>query len=161
MFAQIFTDGACHPNPGAGGWAAIIQIGGRPDIELSGADAQTTNNRMELMGPIAALESLTASANVVIVSDSQYVVKGAMSWMPNWRKRGWRRGKGSGGGQVLNIDLWQRLDRAMSVHQVRFQWVRGHDGHPENERADALAVAARRFLTPPHPITAEPGEVPV
>lgn len=141
MFVEIFTDGACEPNPGPGGWGAIIRFA-NTERELFGHDPATTNNRMELMGPIAALESLPVSCNAVIVSDSKYVVNGAGVWMPNWRKRGWRRHKKNGGGQILNLDLWQRLDAVMAQHHVRFQWVRGHNGQPENERADALAVRA-------------------
>ncbi|MDE2106382.1 MAG: ribonuclease HI [Patescibacteria group bacterium] len=137
-----FTDGACSPNPGPGGWGAIIRVHGAPDIELSGFDPATTNNRMELMGPIMVLERFVPRCDILIVSDSKYVVRGATEWMSGWRGRGWKRTRGGGGGQILNLNLWQRLDAAMSLHQVRFQWVRGHNGHPENERADALAVRA-------------------
>jgi ribonuclease HI len=142
-FVEIFTDGACEPNPGPGGWGAIIRFGAT-EQELCGADPATTNNRMELMGPIMALESLSVSCNVVIVSDSKYVVNGATSGMPKWRKQGWRLRNSWDSKPPLNLDLWHRLDRAISQHHVRFQWVRGHNGHIENERADRLAVDAMR-----------------
>jgi len=135
---EIFTDGACSGNPGPGGWGAIMRYG---DIEkeLSGGEAETTNNRMELMAAIMALEALKKSSQVKLYTDSQYVQQGARDWMPQWIKRDWKTADRK---PVKNVDLWQRLQDAMAHHQVEFIWVRGHDGHPENERADQLAVAA-------------------
>jgi ribonuclease HI len=138
VFYEIFADGACEPNPGRGGWGVII----RDEIletELSGGESATTNNRMELMAVIMGLEHVKDPSQITVVSDSQYVIKGASQWMAGWKKKGWRR---SVKHPVLNIDLWQRLDAAATPHQVTWKWVRGHNGHPENERADKLAMAA-------------------
>ena len=135
---EIFTDGACRGNPGPGGWGALLRYRGR-ERELSGAEARTTNNRMELMAAIQALEALSRGCRVRLSTDSQYVCKGISEWLPGWRARGW---KTAGRTPVKNADLWQRLDDAAARHDVEWVWVRGHSGHPENERADGIARAA-------------------
>ncbi|MBI3772585.1 MAG: ribonuclease HI [Gammaproteobacteria bacterium] len=135
---DIFTDGACRGNPGPGGWGAILRYK-ENEKTLSGAEPHTTNNRMELMAAIAALESLKRSCRVNVTTDSQYVRQGITEWMANWKRRGWKTADRK---PVKNIDLWQRLDEAASRHQVEWHWVRGHTGHPENEQADALANQA-------------------
>jgi ribonuclease HI len=135
---EIFTDGACSGNPGPGGWGAILRYDG-VEKELSGHEDATTNNRMELLAAIMALEALTRPSHVRLHTDSQYVQKGISEWLPQWVKRGWKTADKK---PVKNADLWQRLQSAIAHHKVEFIWVRGHDGHPENERADALAVAA-------------------
>jgi ribonuclease HI len=132
---EIHTDGACSGNPGPGGWGAILRWGGH-EKELSGGEAHTTNNRMELMAAIMALESLKRPCPVTLHTDSQYVRQGITSWIHGWKKKGWRKADGS---PVLNSDLWQRLEAAASRHTVDWRWVRGHAGDPMNERADALA----------------------
>jgi len=132
---QIFTDGACRGNPGPGGWGALLRYGDE-EKELYGGETETTNNRMELMAAIQALESLTRHCRVELTTDSEYVKNGITQWMANWKKRGWRTASKK---PVKNIDLWQRLDKAASQHDVSWHWVRGHTGHPENERADGLA----------------------
>ncbi|EWM17192.1 ribonuclease HI [Kutzneria sp. 744] len=134
---EIYTDGACSGNPGPGGWGAVLRYG-RHERDLYGSDpGPTTNNRMELMAPISALETLTRPSTVAVYTDSTYVRNGVMSWMPRWKVNGW---KTSNREPVKNADLWQRLDTAMAPHQVEWHWVKGHAGHPENERADRLAV---------------------
>lgn len=135
---EIFTDGACRGNPGPGGWGALLRYQGR-ERELSGAERLTTNNRMELMGAIEALEALSRPCKVRLTTDSQYVCKGIQEWLPRWRARNWKTASRS---PVKNEDLWRRLDAAASRHEVEWLWTRGHSGHPENERADALAGAA-------------------
>jgi ribonuclease HI len=135
---EIFTDGACSGNPGPGGWGAILRYRG-VEKELSGAEAPTTNNRMELMAAIAALEALKRPSRVKLYTDSQYLRDGITRWLPVWKARGWRTANKS---PVKNIDLWQRLDAAAAHHDIEWHWVRGHAGHPENTRADALARAA-------------------
>ena len=135
---EAFTDGACSGNPGPGGWGVLLRYNGA-EKELSGGESGTTNNRMELMAAIMALESLTRSSIVRLHTDSQYVQKGATEWLPQWIKRGWKTADRK---PVKNEDLWQRLSTAMARHQVSFIWVRGHDGHIENERVDRLAVGA-------------------
>jgi ribonuclease HI len=135
---HAFTDGACSGNPGPGGWGAILRFGDR-EKELSGFEAQTTNNRMELMAAIAALETLKRPCRVRIHTDSRYLMDGATQWIASWKRRGWKTADKK---PVKNVDLWQRLEAAMAPHEVTWTWVRGHDGHPENERADALARAA-------------------
>ncbi|MFP4161004.1 MAG: ribonuclease HI [Ectothiorhodospira sp.] len=135
---EIFTDGACRGNPGPGGWGAVMRYRGQ-EKHLSGGEAETTNNRMELMAAIQALETLTRPCRVDLTTDSQYVKNGVNQWMPNWKRRGWRTASGQ---PVKNQDLWQRLDAAASRHQVSWHWVRGHSGHPENELADQLANQA-------------------
>jgi ribonuclease HI len=139
---EIFTDGACSGNPGPGGWGAILRAKGK-EKELSGSEKQTTNNRMELMAVIGALEALKRPCRVTITTDSQYVMKGMTEWLPGWKAKGWKTAAKK---PVKNAELWQRLEQAVSPHQVDWQWVRGHDGHEENERADRLAVAAREQL---------------
>ena len=131
----VYTDGGCRGNPGPGGWAALLRYGDH-ERELTGAEAQTTNNRMELMGAIAALEALTRSSRVALYTDSQYVKKGMTEWLKSWIARGWLTADKK---PVKNADLWQRLQAAAAGHQVEWHWVRGHAGHAENERADALA----------------------
>ncbi|RMH51859.1 MAG: ribonuclease HI, partial [Alphaproteobacteria bacterium] len=135
-----YTDGACSGNPGPGGWGAILvaRDGERVlrERELSGAEAQTTNNRMELMAAIAALEALERPSTITVVTDSNYVKGGITAWLAGWKRNGWKTADRK---PVKNVDLWQRLDAAQARHRVRWQWVRGHAGHPENERADALA----------------------
>jgi len=132
---EIFTDGACRGNPGPGGWGAILRYKGK-EKSLYGGERETTNNRMELMAAITALESLTRPCRVHLTTDSQYVMKGITEWMANWKKRGWKTANRQ---PVKNVDLWQRLDKALAPHEVTWEWVRGHTGHPENERADELA----------------------
>ena len=137
---EIHTDGACLGNPGPGGWAALLRYGGR-ERELSGGEAATTNNRMELMAAIMALETLTAPCSARLHTDSRYVQQGIGEWLPNWLRRGW---KTSGGELVKNRDLWERLQAAAAQHQVQWIWVKGHAGHVDNERVDALACAAAK-----------------
>ena len=134
----INTDGACLGNPGPGGWGALLRYGAT-ERELMGGETDTTNNRMELMGAIAALEALSGPCVVTLHTDSQYVQKGFGEWLPNWIRRGW---KTSGGDPVKNRDLWERLLAASSRHQVKWCWVRGHAGDPDNERVDKLARIA-------------------
>lgn len=136
---EIFTDGACSGNPGPGGWGAILRSKGI-EKELSGGEKDSTNNRMEMMAVIVALESLTRSCTVKITTDSQYVMKGMQEWLPGWKKRNWKTAAKK---PVKNVDLWQRMEKAADDHTLEWEWVRGHQGHPENERADQLAVAAR------------------
>nr|WP_024308016.1 ribonuclease HI [Pseudomonas sp. P818] len=131
----IYTDGACKGNPGPGGWGALLVYKG-VEKELWGGDPSTTNNRMELMAAIAGLIALTRPCSVKLVTDSQYVMKGIQEWLPNWKKRGWKTASKE---PVKNADLWQKLDEEVNRHQVSWQWVRGHTGHPGNERADQLA----------------------
>lgn len=135
---EIFTDGACSGNPGPGGWGAVMRWKG-VDKELSGGDVDTTNNRMELMAPIAALEALKRPMNIAITTDSTYVRDGITKWIFNWKKNGWKTANRK---PVKNADLWQRLEAAVEPHQVEWHWVKGHAGHPENERADELATGA-------------------
>ena len=132
---HIHTDGACLGNPGPGGWAALLRYGVR-ERELVGGESPTTNNRMELMAAIRALEALTESCEVVLHTDSQYVRKGITEWMPNWLRRNWRTAAGA---PVKNKDLWQRLHAAAQRHEVDWRWVKGHAGDPDNERVDTLA----------------------
>lgn len=131
----IYTDGACRGNPGPGGWGAILLYGDK-EKELFGGEPETTNNRMELMAAIVALETLNAPCQVVLTTDSKYVMDGITKWMANWKKRGWKTASKQ---PVKNVDLWQRLDAAVQRHEIDWQWVKGHSGHPGNERADALA----------------------
>ena len=131
----IYTDGACRGNPGPGGWGGILNYKGKIK-ELYGAEKHTTNNRMELMAAIQALESLTRPCPVQLNSDSSYVLKGITDWMPNWKKRGWKTAART---PVKNEDLWLRLDAAISKHKVEWKWVKGHSGDTGNDRADALA----------------------
>jgi ribonuclease HI len=135
---QIYTDGACSGNPGPGGWGAIL-VHGEVEKELSGGEDDTTNNRMEMMAAIVALEALKSPCQVDVYTDSTYVQKGMMEWLKGWKARGWKTADKK---PVKNADLWQRLEAAAARHEVRWHWVRGHDGHEYNERADQLAVAA-------------------
>lgn len=132
---EIYTDGACKGNPGAGGWGALL-VSGVHRKEIYGGEAATTNNRMELMAVISALQSLKKRSRILLHADSQYVLKGITEWLPNWKKRGWRT---SGNAPVKNVDLWQRLDELVGEHEIQWIWVKGHNGHPGNERADELA----------------------
>jgi ribonuclease HI len=136
--AEIYTDGACRGNPGRGGWGAVLRYKGH-EKTLYGAEPLTTNNRMELMAAIRALESLKRPCRVRLTTDSQYVQKGITEWMDNWKRNGWKTAAKK---PVKNADLWQRLDTAISGHEIQWEWVRGHSGHPENELADALANKA-------------------
>lgn len=143
MTVVIYTDGGCWPNPGRGGWGAVITMPNGDVTELSGGENPSSNNRMELMAPIMALESLAARSTVVLYSDSTYVVSGITSWVTNWKAKGWLTKTKE---PVKNRELWERLDQARARHDVRFEWVRGHAGVTGNERADVLsqegAVAA-------------------
>lgn len=140
---QIFTDGACRGNPGIGGWGALLRYDGH-EKQLSGVENPTTNNRMELMGAIAALNALTESCSVELYTDSQYVQKGISMWIQTWRKRNWQTANRT---PVKNADLWQKLDALAQKHHVVWHWVRGHNGHHENELVDRLAnLAIDKFL---------------
>jgi ribonuclease HI len=132
---RIYADGACKGNPGPGGWGAILRAGGN-EKEMFGGEPQTTNNRMELTAVIRALEALKHPSEVEVYTDSQYVQKGISEWLHDWKRRGWRTADKK---PVKNVDLWQELERAAGRHRVTWHWVKGHAGHPENERADALA----------------------
>ena len=131
---EIYTDGGCDPNPGTGGWAAILSWGDHAK-ELSGSERNTTNNRMELTAAIRALEALKRPCSVIIHTDSEYVKRGVTEWMPDWKKRNWQRKRGA----VKNVDLWKHLDTLVEKHDVTWRWVRGHAGDPLNERCDELA----------------------
>lgn len=135
---EIFTDGACRGNPGPGGWGAILRSQGQTR-ELRGGEAHTTNNRMELMAAIQALEALKWPCRVTLVSDSVYLRNGITQWLPAWKQKHWRT---SSGKPVKNQDLWQRLETASGAHRIHWEWVKGHSGHLENERADQLANQA-------------------
>ena len=132
---EIFTDGACRGNTGPGGWGVVLRYR-EHERELYGGEALTTNNRMELTAAIRALESLKRPCSVKLITDSSYVRNGITEWLPNWKKRGWKTAAKK---PVKNADLWQRLDRLAQAHQISWHWVKGHSGHPENERADELA----------------------
>lgn len=137
---EIYTDGACSGNPGPGGWGAILRCDGR-EKELSGGEAHTTNNRMELSGVIEALSALKFPCKVRLTTDSKYVVDGiTKGWAQGWKKRGWKK---SDGKPALNPDLWEKLLELLTMHDVEFCWIKGHAGHEENERCDRLAVAQR------------------
>jgi len=138
MVVEIFTDGACSGNPGPGGWGAILRWKGH-EKELNGGEPETTNNRMELMAAISALESLKRPMRVVLTTDSAYVKNGITQWLAGWRANGWRTAAKK---PVKNVDLWQRLEKAIGKHRIDWRWVKGHAGHEENERADALARQA-------------------
>ena len=139
---EIFTDGACLGNPGPGGWGAILRWRGT-EKELSGGAPETTNNRMEMMAAIVALEALKRRSRVALYTDSTYLRDGITRWIHGWKSNGWKTAAKK---PVKNIDLWQRLDSALGHHEIEFHWVRGHAGHPENERADTLATAAARVV---------------
>ena len=161
----VFTDGACSGNPGPGGWGAILRFGDK-EKELKGGEAHTTNNRMELMAAISALEALKKPCVVDLTTDSQYVRQGITGWIHGWKKNGWRTADKK---PVKNVELWQRLDAALKPHQVRWHWIKGHAGHAENERADQLAregvamarlqerVGSRRLF--PSPLVGEGGSI--
>jgi ribonuclease HI len=134
----IYTDGACRGNPGPGGWGVLLQSGER-ERTLKGAENMTTNNRMELTAAVQALNALTRACQVALYTDSEYVRRGISEWLPSWKARGWKTADRK---PVKNIDLWQALDQAAARHQVSWHWVRGHTGHPGNERADQLANEA-------------------
>ena len=134
----IYTDGACSGNPGPGGWGGVLMYKGHRR-ELSGGETDTTNNRMEMMAVIKALETLKRPCNITLHTDSTYVMKGMTEWLEGWKKRNWRT---AGKKPVKNVDLWQRLETAIDAHQVKWVWVKGHSGVPENERADFLATQA-------------------
>ncbi len=135
---EIFTDGACRGNPGPGGWAALLRFGDA-EKSISGAESRTTNNRMELMAAIEGLAALKRPTRVVLTTDSEYVRQGITSWIHGWKKRGWKRANKQ---PVLNVDLWQRLDALDGQHDVRWEWVKGHSGHAENEAVDQAANEA-------------------
>ncbi len=139
---HIYTDGACAGNPGPGGWGTILVYNGT-EKELSGGEAATTNNRMELMAAIMGLEALRSPCRVELTTDSQYVKNGMMEWLAGWKAKGWKTADRK---PVKNADLWQRLEQAASRHELTWHWVRGHDGHEYNERADRLAVAACKAI---------------
>jgi ribonuclease HI len=134
---KIFTDGACDPNPGPGGWAAILRFGDT-EKELSGSEEQSTNNRMELTAAIEALRALKRPCRVDFYTDSEYLKRGITEWLENWRKRNWRRK----GGKLANVELWQALDAESEKHEIEWHWVKGHAGHPENQRVDRMARSA-------------------
>ena len=166
---DIYTDGACSGNPGPGGWGALLRVG-EAETELSGGEPATTNNRMELLAVIEALQSLTQPVTARVYTDSQYVQKGISQWIHDWKRRGW---KTAGKEPVKNEDLWRRLDALAAGHQLEWHWVRGHNGHPENERVDALARAgieqarragrsiARPAVTPVKESAMSPGAFPI
>jgi ribonuclease HI len=135
---EIFTDGACRGNPGPGGWGVLLRHG-KHEKELLGSEAQTTNNRMELMAAISGLEALKRPSRVLLTTDSRYVMDGITQWLDNWKKRGWKTAAKK---PVKNEDLWRRLDQAQQDHEIEWIWVKGHSGHDENERVDELANQA-------------------
>lgn len=157
---QIFayTDGACSGNPGPGGWGALLIARDGSEVvktrELSGGEPMTTNNRMELLAAISALEALTRDSSVIVVTDSAYVKNGVTQWIHGWKRNGWRT---AGRDPVKNVDLWQRLDAAQARHSVEWRWIKGHAGHAENQLADALARTGMAPYKPP----AKSGAVPV
>jgi ribonuclease HI len=135
---ELYTDGACRGNPGPGGWGAILVYRGK-EKELSGGEASTTNNRMELMAAIAGMSALREPCQIVLTSDSKYLVDAInKGWLASWKRNGWRKADKSA---VLNVELWQKIDSLLEIHEVSFVWVHGHTGHPYNERCDALATA--------------------
>jgi ribonuclease HI len=144
-----YTDGACSGNPGPGGWGALLVARDGETVlkerELSGGEAETTNNRMELLAAINALEALDRPAKITVVTDSVYVMNGVTDWIAGWKRNGWRTAAKK---PVKNDDLWRRLDEARARHEVRWEWIKGHAGHPENERADALARAGMKPFKP-------------
>lgn len=147
----IYTDGACKGNPGPGGWAALLSYGGA-ERELTGAEPNTTNNRMELTAALMALQALKESCRVDLYTDSEYVRRGMTEWIPQWKARNWKK--------VMNADIWQALDIAARLHDVTWHWVRGHDGHPQNERVDKLASDAADAIRPVAAPYGNPDTVP-
>lgn len=140
---QLFTDGGCSGNPGPGGWAFLLRhVATGKQLEDSGGDPETTNNRMELTAVVRGLEALKRPTSVELLTDSVYVGKGISEWMPKWKANGWRRREGSRWAPVKNEDLWRELDLLLATHKVKYTRVAGHSGHPENDRCDELAVAA-------------------
>lgn len=140
---QLFTDGACSGNPGAGGWGAVLRYNG-VEKELSGGEKETTNNRMELSAVIEGLRALKEPCRVQLCTDSKYVADGVTKgWAEGWKKRGWKKADGK---PALNVDLWETLLELLAVHEVEINWIKGHNGHPENERCDTLAVSAAKNL---------------
>jgi len=139
---EIFSDGACSGNPGPGGWGVLLRYRG-VEREMSGGEEHTTNNRMEMMAAIVALESLTRGVHARLYTDSTYLRHGIMKWLPRWKRRGWRTADNK---PVKNVDLWQRLEKAIAAHRIEWHWVRGHSGHVENERVDQLAREAIKAL---------------
>lgn len=139
---DIWTDGGCSPNPGVGGWGVLLRCRGK-ERELMGGELEATNNRMELTAAAMALETLTRPCLVNLYTDSEYVRKGITEWMAGWKRNGWRTAAKK---PVANADLWQRLEAAAEKHQVHWHWVKGHSGHPENERVDQLATDGRKAL---------------
>jgi ribonuclease HI len=133
----IYTDGACQGNPGPGGWGALLRYGQHEKV-LSGGERDTTNNRMELQAALEAMQALTEPCQVTLFTDSEYLKKGVTEWMPNWKRRNWRRK----GGKLANVDLWMKLDEEMARHEISWRWVRGHAGNVHNERVDRLARKA-------------------
>ena len=133
----VYTDGACRGNPGPGGWGAVLRFG-RREKELSGGEKSTTNNRMELRAALEALQALNEPCQVTLMTDSQYLKRGITEWLPNWKRRNWRRK----GGKLANVDLWMKLDEEIARHEIEWRWVRGHSGNPLNERVDRLARKA-------------------
>lgn len=143
---EIYTDGACSGNPGAGGWGALLRCG-ETEKELSGGENETTNNRMELTAVIKALQALKRECEVMLYTDSKYVMDGVNQWMPNWKKNNWRTTNKKS--EVKNIDLWLELDKLLPLHKIKWNWVKGHNGHPENERVDKLARDEAKKRTTP------------
>ena len=135
QLVEMYTDGACRGNPGKGGWGVLLRYG-EAEKALYGGEKLTTNNRMELTAVIKGLEALTKSCRIKITTDSKYVLQGVTEWMPNWKKRNWRTANKN---PVLNVELWQQLDELVAQHEIEWNWVKGHSGHPENELADQLA----------------------
>ena len=135
----IYTDGACKGNPGPGGWAALL-VYGKTEKELVGSETSTTNNRMELTAALMALKALKESCRVDLYTDSEYLRRGMIEWMPQWKARNWKK--------VMNAEIWQALDIEAALHEITWHWVRGHDGHPENERVDQLASDAADSVRP-------------
>ena len=140
---EIFTDGACSGNPGAGGWGAILRCR-NVEKELSGGERETTNNRMEMTAVISALQALKCPCNITLYTDSRYVLDGVTKWLPNWKKNNWKTANKKS--EVKNMDLWQILDALLPQHEIRWVWVKGHNGYPENERVDELARLAIKNL---------------
>ena len=141
---EIFTDGACSGNPGPGGWGAVLRYG-KTEKELSGGEAETTNNRMELTAVIEALKAIKKECEIIISTDSRYVMDGVLQWLPNWKQNGWKTANKKA--PVKNLDLWQELDALLQKYNVKWLWVKGHNGHPENERVDVLArKEAQKFI---------------
>jgi ribonuclease HI len=136
----VYTDGSCEPNPGPGGWAAVILLVDGQEKTLTGSAADTTNNRMELTAALEALRALKQPAQIELYTDSEYLKRGITEWMPNWKARNWKRK----GGKLKNVDLWQALDAELGKHKLNWHWVKGHAGHPGNERADRLANRAMK-----------------